>query len=69
MISQRWAVQLGLLASVAVLVTSIGVLISHAGDNNGASEPAKPQAAITAPQQPQNVHIKLSALDDRAASH
>ena len=68
MISQRWMVQLGLLASVAVLVTSLGVLISHGGDNNSASEQAKPQAAVAAPQ-PQNVHITLSALDDRAGTH
>jgi hypothetical protein len=67
--SKRWAVQLGLLASVAVLVTSLGVLISHAGDSNSTSEQGRSQTVVTAPQQPQNVHITLSALDDRAASH
>jgi hypothetical protein len=37
MISQRRTAQFGLLAAAAVLVTSIGILVSNAGDTSQAS--------------------------------
>ena len=59
MISQRWAAQIGLLAATAVFVTSIGVLISQAG--NGSSNDAMPGSTVSNPTQNEGVPISLSA--------
>jgi hypothetical protein len=39
MMTKRWAAQIGLLSAAAVLVTSIGVLISQGGDRPSQATP------------------------------
>ncbi|MGD0387775.1 MAG: hypothetical protein ABSC42_02375 [Tepidisphaeraceae bacterium] len=59
MISQRWAAQLGLLAATAVFVTSIGVLISQAGNSSG--NDGMSGSMISNPTQNAGMPISLSA--------
>jgi len=59
MISQRWAAQMGLLAATAVFVTSIGVLISQAG--NGSGDDAMSRSIVSNPTQNTGMPISLSA--------
>jgi hypothetical protein len=62
MISQRRTAQVGLLAAVAVLVTSFGILISQGGDNSQTS--AGQQAVSASSQHNQNAPMTLSAAAD-----
>jgi hypothetical protein len=59
MISQRWAAQTGLLAAAAVFVTSIGVLISQAG--NSSDNAGTAQSVVSNPAHHASVPISLSA--------
>jgi len=58
MISQRWAAQIGLLAATAVFVTSIGVLISQAGNNSDNNAMSR---SVSNPTQNAGMPISLSA--------
>lgn len=62
--SQRIRAQLGLLAAAAVLVTSLGILVSHGGDN----APSAAAAVGANSQQTQSGPMTLSAPAESGAT-
>jgi len=62
MMSQRRTAQVGLLAAVAVLVTSFGILVSNGGDTSQSSAPVQKVDANS--HQMQTPAMTLSASAD-----
>jgi hypothetical protein len=72
MISQRRAAQVGLLAALAIIVTSVGIIASNGG-NESATGAAIPSQSINQPsesaQRPvQTTPVSLSAAEDSSPS-